>query len=96
MTEFPRFCLFITRIVTAEQEWTVTPMPSEFPMWHHFTLTATKTPCYQCDRRTPGCHGSCEEYQAFSAERQEVYRQRMTYSAATRGRWRKELAKKPR
>ena len=69
---------------------------TDFPLWHHFTLTATKTPCYQCDRRTPGCHGSCEEYQAFSAERQEVYRQRMTYSTATRGRWRKELTKKSR
>lgn len=67
---------------------------ADFPLWHHFTLTAVATPCYQCERRTPGCHGSCPDYQAFAAERQEVYRQREIYSGATRTRWRKELAPK--
>ena len=69
-------------------------MASDFPLWHHFTLTAVATPCYQCERREPSCHGSCEAYQKFSAERQEVYRQREIYSGATRTRWRKELAPK--
>jgi len=24
-----------------------------------------KAPCYECGKRTQGCHGSCEEYGAF-------------------------------
>lgn len=28
-------------------------------------------PCYLCPRRTPGCHGKCEDYQAWSKARQE-------------------------
>lgn len=23
-----------------------------------------KKPCYKCEKRTPECHGSCEEYKA--------------------------------
>lgn len=25
----------------------------------------TATPCYKCEERHLGCHGSCEEYKAF-------------------------------
>lgn len=50
--------------------------------------------CYKCEDRTPGCHASCRDYKEFSADRQEVYRQREIYSGATRTRWRKELAPK--
>lgn len=28
----------------------------------HVKRTARKTPCYKCEKRTPGCHGSCEEF----------------------------------
>ena len=30
-----------------------------------------KTPCYGCERRTPLCHGSCEDYKRFSQEREK-------------------------
>lgn len=33
-------------------------------------------PCYQCDERSPVCHGNCERYAVFAAERQDIYRQR--------------------
>lgn len=26
-------------------------------------------PCYNCHRRTVGCHGQCGEYKAYDAER---------------------------
>lgn len=28
-----------------------------------------KTPCYQCENRQLGCHGTCETYQQFFAAR---------------------------
>lgn len=28
-----------------------------------------KAPCKDCEKRHEGCHGKCEEYQAFSEER---------------------------
>lgn len=35
---------------------------------HHFKLHNMNkyNPCVNCDKRTVGCHGSCEEYLAFS------------------------------
>lgn len=32
-------------------------------------ISATKAPCYECEKRTLGCHGKCEDYLAFSATR---------------------------
>ena len=26
-------------------------------------------PCYGCERRSPQCHGSCEDYKAYAQER---------------------------
>ena len=31
-------------------------------------MTKRKSPCYKCDRRCEGCHGSCEDYKAYQAE----------------------------
>lgn len=33
-----------------------------------------KNPCYLCPRRQAGCHGKCEEYQAWAARRAESLR----------------------
>jgi hypothetical protein len=30
-----------------------------------------KSPCLDCSRRTVGCHGSCEDYKAYSLKNQE-------------------------
>ena len=27
-----------------------------------------KACCYKCEKRVPGCHGSCEDYKRFKAE----------------------------
>ena len=35
-----------------------------------------KCPCKGCDNRKLGCHGFCEGYKAWSAEREEVNRKR--------------------
>ena len=32
--------------------------------------------CYGCEKRTPGCHGSCQEYAAFRKESQNDFKQR--------------------
>lgn len=34
-------------------------------------------PCMGCPDRTPECHGQCERYKAFQAERQAVLAQRI-------------------
>jgi len=28
-----------------------------------------ESPCFGCERRRVGCHGECEQYQAFARER---------------------------
>lgn len=28
-------------------------------------------PCYNCERRSAGCHSSCEDYKDFAQERRE-------------------------
>ena len=33
-------------------------------------------PCRNCPRRTVGCHGSCDDYQAYKADREAQYEQR--------------------
>lgn len=41
-----------------------------------------QAPCRDCEKRTVGCHASCEQYQAFRRYREAVkaeqYRQRET------------------
>lgn len=34
-----------------------------------------KAPCYQCEDRTDGCHGSCERYDTWKKEREEKLKQ---------------------
>lgn len=29
-------------------------------------------PCYECKDRAPGCHGKCQRYAAFAAEREDI------------------------
>lgn len=31
-----------------------------------------KAPCHNCPERHPGCHGKCEKYQAWKAERNKI------------------------
>lgn len=35
-----------------------------------------KNPCKDCEKRKLGCHGFCQEYQAWKAELDEVNRKR--------------------
>jgi hypothetical protein len=30
------------------------------------------SPCHYCDKRTPTCHGVCEDYKNFADERQKL------------------------
>ena len=32
-------------------------------------LKFKKQPCYKCERRVPGCHGSCEDYKLWTQVR---------------------------
>ena len=32
-------------------------------------LRFKKQPCYKCERRVPGCHGSCEDYKLWTQVR---------------------------
>lgn len=36
-------------------------------------------PCKDCPNRTLLCHSTCEEYQKFAAERQEISKKRREY-----------------
>lgn len=29
------------------------------------------SPCYKCERRTPGCHGECEAWKQYEADSQK-------------------------
>ena len=29
-------------------------------------------PCYECEKRTPGCHSSCEDYLSYKAKKDEI------------------------
>lgn len=29
-------------------------------------------PCYKCQKRTPECHGSCDDYKQWKSDRDEV------------------------
>lgn len=35
-----------------------------------------KCPCKACENRKLGCHGSCEQYQQWTADRHEINRKR--------------------
>ena len=43
----------------------------------------TPAPCYECPDRKPRCHGSCDKYQEYRKERQELYIRR----AKENGKW---------
>lgn len=32
----------------------------------------TKVPCYNCKKRSLGCHGTCEEYKTYSLKRNNI------------------------
>lgn len=32
-----------------------------------------KAPCKDCEKRYPGCHSKCEEYQAFHKANEEMH-----------------------
>lgn len=38
-------------------------------------------PCYECPNRVFNCHGSCEKYQEYRKERQELYLRRFKENA---------------
>ena len=38
------------------------------------------SPCLGCTDRFIGCHGKCESYQEYSAERQKINELRMKYN----------------
>lgn len=47
-----------------------------------------KTPCYGCERRTPLCHGSCEEYKAYAqarADRSRIIRSKRSEESMVTG-----------
>lgn len=31
-----------------------------------------KSPCYNCENRSEGCHSSCEEYKEFAEARKQI------------------------
>lgn len=35
-----------------------------------------RVPCYQCTERHVGCHGTCEQYAAFRAEKDKAIQKR--------------------
>lgn len=39
-------------------------------------IKEVKHSCYGCENRTPDCHGTCESYQAFRADRERIYHER--------------------
>lgn len=62
-------------------------------MTHTWRTGGIVSCCYECERREPGCHGGCPDYQAFVAKRQSIYAERQAASVG-RARWRADLAKK--
>lgn len=39
-------------------------------------MKPSDAPCHGCPDRTVGCHGTCEAYKAYRAERETIYKQR--------------------
>ena len=35
-------------------------------------IKPVKNPCYECNRRSPTCHGACEAYALFARYRQLI------------------------
>lgn len=62
-------------------------------MTHTWRTGRTVSCCYECERRQPGCHAECEEYQQFAAQQRLSYAERQRYSSS-RDSWRKERAPK--
>jgi len=55
-------------------------------LWNKETVRLEKAPCMNCDERYFGCHGKCEKYQTFRAERDRINNEKfkridMYYSA---------------
>ena len=40
-------------------------------MFNDIDCTYKKNPCYKCDKRAVGCHGTCQEYLTWSKENTE-------------------------
>ena len=34
-------------------------------------MSPPRSPCYKCEERSPGCHGSCEIYKNWIAENED-------------------------
>lgn len=34
-------------------------------------MAKEKVPCYKCDKRHPGCHGSCDDYKKYHKARED-------------------------
>jgi len=51
-----------------------------------------KSSCKGCEKRVPGCHGSCEEYKAFRKQQDEINKKRLAENEINEGlkmAWRK-------
>lgn len=44
-----------------------------------------KTSCKDCDARSPGCHGSCERYQAYRKWQDEINEKRRNANEINEG-----------
>ena len=42
-------------------------------------MSENKHPCYKCEKRVVGCHAICEDYKAYTEERQKVKSAREAY-----------------
>lgn len=36
-------------------------------------------PCYQCERRTVGCHATCDDYKEFAGSKRQENERRKAY-----------------
>lgn len=44
-----------------------------------------KSSCKDCNERSPGCHGSCEEYMAFRKQQAEINKKRLAANEINEG-----------
>jgi len=44
-----------------------------------------KSSCKGCEKRVPGCHGSCEEYKAFRQQQDEINKKRQAANEINEG-----------
>lgn len=45
-------------------------------------MTSKEVPCYKCNNRHVGCHGSCKRYVKFNADRKKILRKQQAQAAA--------------